>query len=128
VNIWIALLGGGAGATLILGIIDRSRNAKFDRRKQDTGIKLDEATYADIASRAEQTNQTGLMAVGSFWQGQFGEIVKRVDELAEWQRKARIQMQKHREWDRQLLSDCEGHGSIGPPPPLDPDDADATAV
>jgi hypothetical protein len=117
------VLGSGAGMTVVLGVYDRVRNRKFDRRKQDTTIKLDEATYTEIASRAEQVSSTNLMAVGSFWQGQFDMLTKRFESEQDWHRRVAEKLRAHRAWDQQImrrLDECGIH--VDPPPTLDPDE------
>lgn len=122
-NPLVTVLAGGAGATILLGLIDRIKNWKYDRRKQDSSIKLDEGTYDEIASRAEQTNSSNLMAVGAFWQGQFSDIEKRLAAEKDWRNTMTVKLRKHEAWDRKLmkmLAECDMH--IDPPPSLDPDD------
>jgi hypothetical protein len=118
------VLGGGAGMTVVLGVYDRVRNRKFEARKQGTTIKLDEATYTEIASRAEQTSSSNLMAVGAFWQGQFQEVEKQLAAEQDWRRRMKQRARAHREWDEELIRklelECDIH--VDSPPPLDPDD------
>lgn len=119
----ITILGSGALFTVILGIYDRVRNRKFEARKQGTTIKLDEATYAEITARSEQSNQTGLMAVGSFWQGQFAELEKRFASERLWRIRAQRKMREHRQWDALVarkMAEC--NMAVPEPPSLDPDE------
>lgn len=121
------LLGGGAVATILLGLIDRIRNRAYDRRKQGTSVKLDEAQYTEITARAEQTSSASLMAVGAFWQGQFNEMQKtmtdRLEAEQKWRTGMTAKLKAHERWDRDLLKkleECDVH--IEDPPSLDPDD------
>lgn len=117
-----SILGSGVGGATILKLIDMVRNRKFDKRKQETSVQLDEATYAEIAARAANVNNTNLMAVGSFWQGQFQELAKQVENLEDWRRRAKSRLREHEQWDNMVASkmeECNMH--IDPPPPLDPD-------
>ena len=122
-NTLMALLGGGALTTIVLGLIDRIRNRKFDRLKQGTSVKLDEAQYAEITSRAEQTSSSNLMAVGAFWQGQFTEIEKRLAAEQDWRARVTVKLKEHERWDVRLMKLLEECGmQIEPPPSLNPDD------
>lgn len=114
-----SVLASGVTMTGVLGIYDRIRNRKFDKRKQDTSVKLDQATYDEIASRAAQTNSSNLMAVGSFWQGQFNELAKQVEGLESWRRRAKDRWHEHYIWDQKMVA---GDPDPGPPPSLDPDE------
>lgn len=125
-NTLMLILGAGGGATILLRLIDIVRNFRYDKRKQDSTIKLDDAQYAEITSRAEQTSSASLMAVGAFWQGQFSEMQKvmqeRLDAETKWRTGMTTKLKAHEKWDRQLmkmLEDCDMH--IPPPPSLDPD-------
>jgi hypothetical protein len=117
------VLGSGVGMTGVLAVYDRVRNRKFERRKQDSTIKLDEATYAEISSRAEQTNSSSLMAVGAFWQGQFASLASQVASLEDWRRRAKNRWHEHQVYDEGLARQIvELGGHAEPPPSLDPDD------
>lgn len=117
------VLGSGVGMTTVLGIYDRVRNRRFDRRKQDSSIKLDDAQYEDIAARAEQTSSTNLMAVGAFWQGQFNSIQEQLEAERDWRKVMTPKLRAHKQWDDHVavvLRECDM--DVGPPPSLDPDD------
>lgn len=117
------VLGSGVTMTGVLTVYDRVRNRKFEKRKQDATIKLDEATYTEIASRAEQTNSSNLMAVGAFWQGQFTELQSQVASLQDWRRRAKQRWHEHQTYDEGLARQIvELGGQAQPPPSLDPDD------
>lgn len=123
-----AVLGSGASMTIALGVYDRIRNRRFDKRKQETTIKLDEATYNEIAARAEQVDANKIMAVGAFWQGQFSELSKRFEaeqrtNRERWDRMTR-KAHEHKLWDEKLLrklADCNIN-DMESPPSLDPDE------
>lgn len=119
----VSILGSGVFGATLLGLYDRIKNRKYDAKKQTTGIKLDEAQYAEIATRAAQVNDTNLMAVGSFWQGQFREVTKEIDSLKEWRAKAKERFRAHAAWDRAMVAELESKGhQVDPPPDLDPDE------
>lgn len=109
--------------TGVLGIYDRIRNRRFDKRSQEGTIKLNDAQYKDITARAEQTASSNLMAVGSFWQGQFASIVKELEIEKQFRLKMTPRLKAHKIWDQQVtvkLEECSMH--VDPPPSLDPDD------
>lgn len=116
----LAILGTGGGMTVLLGIYDRIRNRRFDKRKQQSTIQLDDAQYKEITARAEQTNSANLMAVGAFWQGQFNAILKQLEDEQNWRARMTPRLKAHKRWDDQV-SNMLGD-AIGPPPSLDPDD------
>lgn len=124
----IGLLGGGAGATVLLGAIDRIRNRKYDKQKQKNTLQLDDVTMGEIQTRAEQSQNSSLMAVGAFWSGQFLELSKKVeaDQKVNRERWDRLmdRVHLHKVWDAtvvQKLHECD-MGDIDPPPSLDPDE------
>lgn len=126
-----SVLGGGAGATVLLGVVDRFRNRKYDKTKQGNSLLLDDATLEEIQKRAETTQSSNMMAVGAFWSGQFLELSKQFTKEQEasrlrWDR-LKIRLHEHKDWDERVLRRLDGFDSnpdtpLGPPPSLDPDE------
>ena len=123
-NEWVAILISGGVFTILLGLYDRIRNRKFETAKQNTGIKLDDAQYRQIVAQTEQTSVSNMTAVGAFWQGQFSEVTRQLEEQRDWRRRMTVRLYEHRVWDQKLLArlhDCDIN-DIDPPPSLDPDE------
>lgn len=123
-----SLLGGGAVATILLGVVDRVRNRKYDKTKQTNNLRLDDATLIEIQKRAEQSQSSNMMAVGAFWSGQFMELSKQFEREQEtnklrWQR-LMDRMHQHKAWDEKVMESLRECGMTvdAPPPSLDPDE------
>ena len=117
----LSVLGVGAtgGWTLYTNIRDRSRTV----RKQETGVKLDEAQYAQIATQAAALNSEDLRKVGEFWQSQFDAVVRQVQEQQAWINKAKRRWALHELWDLKVAKEIRAHGwALYPAPSLDPDE------
>lgn len=113
----------GVGATGAWTAWTRIRDRAREVTKQHTGIKLDEAQYAQIVTQAAALNSEDLRKVSEFWQMQFDAVTKRVQVQQDWINKARRRWWLHEQWDAQVAHDIRARGgNIGPAPSLDPDE------
>ena len=105
--------------TLFTNMRDRFRTIQ----KQETGIKLDNATYAQIATQAAALNSEDLRKVGEFWAEQFDKVVKQVQDQQLWINAAKRRWALHEAWDARLAAQVRDFGGhIEPAPSLDPDE------
>lgn len=127
-TLWISLvlgLGGALGTifTVLTKISDRER----EKQKQEGAIKLDEASYTEIASRAAKINSEERIETERWWKEQFDAVKTELKETREelgdeksWRRRTSRRLRDHQPWDDiQYQKNPEN----GPPPPLlDEDD------
>lgn len=123
-DILIGLLGAGGGLSLILTMFDKWRNRKFNKLKEESSIKLDDATYTEIASRAARINSADRISIETWWKVQFESVKEDLAEEQDWRRRAIKRWHDHKRWDdeqAQRLRELSGE-PIEPAPSLDPDD------
>lgn len=105
--------------TLYANVRDRERNI----RKQETGVKLDEAQYTQIATQAAALNSEDMRKVGEFWQAQFDAVVDQVRDQQLWINKAKRRWTLHEQWDEHVAREVRRCGGVlEPAPSLDPDE------
>jgi hypothetical protein len=113
----------GVAATAYWTVYTNVRDRRRTVAKQNTGIKIDEATYNEIATRAASINSDDMRKVGEFWQEQFDAVVKQVQSQQAWINSAKRRWAQHEVWDAKLAAQVRAHGgTIEPAPTLDPDE------
>jgi superfamily I DNA and/or RNA helicase len=122
----MGLLGAGGGLSVIFTVVDKWRNRKFTKLKEEGSVKLDEATYTEIASRAAKINTEDRIKIEKWWKEQFETVKRDLAEQQRWRRRAVRRWQEHKQWDdKQALRIHELTGQpVDPAPSLDPDDDD----
>lgn len=123
-DILFGLLGAGGGLSAIFTMLDRWRNRKFNKIKEESSIKLDDATFKEIASRAAKINSEDRISIETWWKEQFESVKGDLSEQQDWRRRAIRRWHEHKRWDDEQarrLQELSGE-SIEPAPSLDPDD------
>ena len=122
-TLWISLvLGAGGALGTLFTVWTKFRDRKLEREKQQGDIKLSQASYNEIASRAAQINSQERIETERWWKEQFDAVKQELKETREdlgeereWRRKTTSRLRAHQPWDdKQLMKNPES----GPPPPL----------
>jgi len=106
-TLWVSILlglGGALGA--LFTVWTQIRDRRQTKAKAVGQIKLDQASYNEIAARAASINSEDLRKVGEFWQGQFDavkeenkEIRKELDTERRFRRRITKYIRNHEPWD-----------------------------
>lgn len=120
-TLWISLvlgLGGALGALFTFWTKVRDRNQ--DKAKKTGEIRLDQASYDEIASKAAQINSQERIETERWWKEQFDavkednkEIRTELDTEKKWRQKVTRRLRDHQEWDHQAAN---RYPDLGVPP------------
>ena len=127
-TLWVSIvlaIGGILGS--IFTLVSKIRDWRADKEKKHGEIKLDSASYDEIANRAAKINSEERIETERWWKEQFDavkiELKETREELSEekaWRRKTTRRLRLHQPWDDHM---AQLHPDIGGPPILlDEDD------
>src|ERR1700733_8162121 len=89
----------GVAATGLWTLYSNIRDRDREVRKQETGVKLNEAQYTQIAPQAAALNSADMRKVGEFGQARFDAVVEQVHDQPLWINKAKRRWALHERWD-----------------------------
>lgn len=133
-TLWVSIIlgiGGTLGA--IFTGVSKLLDWKSNKLKKTGEIKLDKASYDEIASRAAKINSDERIETERWWKEQFDavkiELKETREELASekaWRRKTTKRLREHQPWDDMMHG---LHPELGVPPLLlNEDEEDETEV
>lgn len=122
-TLWVSIiLGSGGLLGALFTVWTQLRDRKQTSRKMQGEIRLDAASYEEIATRAASINSEDLQKVGKFWQEQFDavkddnkEIREELDRQKRWRRKITTRLRVHQDWDHHAF---HTHPELGQPPTI----------
>lgn len=122
-TLWISLaLGLGGLMSAVMAVATKAGSWRRDKQKQTGEIKLDQASYDEIAVRAAKINSEERILTERWWKEQFDavkvELQETRDQLAsekKWRRRTTERLRQHLPWDHHVYENCP---EVGPPPPL----------
>lgn len=126
-TLWISLILGAGGVTgAVLAVITRIANWGRDREKSEGSIKLDKASYDEIAIRAAKINSEERIQTERWWKEQFDAVKLELQATRgelniekKWRRRTTERLRQHLPWDDHVAEKCP---DLPPAPPLWPDD------
>ena len=122
-TLWVSLiLGSGGFLGALFTLWTKIRDRRQDKEKKSGEIKLDKASYDEIASLAAKINSEERIETERWWKEQFDavkveleEARSELDEAKKWRRKTTRRLKAHQVWDERVHKQNPG---VGPPPPL----------
>lgn len=106
-TLWVSVLL-GAGGTIggLLTAFSRISDWRRNKEKKEGEIKLDQASYDEIATRAASINAEDFRKAGEFWQSQFDAVKAENKEIREelrieqlFRKRITKYIRNHEPWD-----------------------------
>jgi hypothetical protein len=120
-NFWVVFLGvGGSAGIGSLGytIYKDWRDRRYNERKQEAGIAIDDVTEKRILAEAAQINSDVAIAQQTWWKDQFEYLRTELTQEQTLRRRLTVWAKEHQTWDQRAWELAVATDPDYPPPPI----------